>query len=40
MVLSDLRVGELIACLAEVFGYVEVEEEWPILFFSLKIQKK
>jgi hypothetical protein len=35
-----LRVGELIACLGEVFGYVEVEEECPIHFFFFEIQKK
>ena len=30
---SDLRVGELIVCLGVVFGYVEIDEEYPILVF-------
>ena len=36
---SDLRVGELIVCLGVVFGYVEVDEECPILILFENTKK-
>ena len=38
-IFSGLRVGELIVCLGVVFGYVEIDEEYPILVFLWNYKK-